>query len=276
MSFPPDLPKGNISGVYNYCFRWCERCPFNDRCSNYQLIEELEEEQPKKKGVKQVFRQIPLLFTDAITSLQDSCEAADYDWAEIKLQVDLEEVELSDLSMRELDQLARQFSLALLRWLGEYRKEEKPASWEEALVVVQWYGTLLSSKTHRAVSSLEEPWPDMPPDNSAEGITSDGNGSAKIALLAMARCLAALSVMLEEPGNYEEELLTFTLDVLRMQQALRFYYPYVSAFERVAFDEEEYQDEIEAYYDGHLPIDPFRDGPWTVRGSRAPQEEERR
>jgi cytochrome c-type biogenesis protein CcmE len=61
-----------------------------------------------------------------------------------------------------------------------------------------------------------------------------------------------------------------------MQQALRHFYPYANAFERVAFDEEDYQEEIEAYYEGHLPLDPFRDGPWTVVGSRAPQEEARR
>jgi len=26
-----------ISGIYNYCDRWCERCPFTARCLNYAL-----------------------------------------------------------------------------------------------------------------------------------------------------------------------------------------------------------------------------------------------
>lgn len=275
MSFPPEPSESNISGVYNYCFRWCERCPFTDRCSNYQLLDELDEQHHRKK-VKRVFERVPTLFTEALSSLKKSCERANYDWAAIKCDVEKNEVGVSEISLRELDQLSRQFTVALLRWVGEYRDQIKPAGWEDALEVLQWYGALLSSKTHRAVNSLEEPWPDLPADNSTEGITSDGNGSAKIALLAMARCLGALSVMLEEPGAFEEELLTFTLDILRMQQALRYFYPYANAFERVAFDEEEYQDEIEAYYEGYLPLDPFRDGPWTVIGSRAPQEEARR
>jgi hypothetical protein len=29
-----------ISGIYNYCDRWCERCPFTSRCMNFELSEE--------------------------------------------------------------------------------------------------------------------------------------------------------------------------------------------------------------------------------------------
>jgi len=28
-----------ISGIYNYCDRWCERCPFTSRCLNCELVE---------------------------------------------------------------------------------------------------------------------------------------------------------------------------------------------------------------------------------------------
>ena len=29
-----------ISGIYNYCDRWCERCPFTARCMNFALERE--------------------------------------------------------------------------------------------------------------------------------------------------------------------------------------------------------------------------------------------
>ena len=29
-----------ISGIYNYCDRWCERCPFTARCMNFAMGEE--------------------------------------------------------------------------------------------------------------------------------------------------------------------------------------------------------------------------------------------
>src|SRR5210317_2073689 len=32
-----DGNQEHISGIYNYCDRWCERCPFTSRCMNYAL-----------------------------------------------------------------------------------------------------------------------------------------------------------------------------------------------------------------------------------------------
>src|SRR5258706_14509263 len=32
----------HIPGVYNYCDRWCERCPLSTRCLNYEM--ELEDQ----------------------------------------------------------------------------------------------------------------------------------------------------------------------------------------------------------------------------------------
>ena len=29
-----------IPGIYNYCVRWCERCPFTSRCLNFEMSEE--------------------------------------------------------------------------------------------------------------------------------------------------------------------------------------------------------------------------------------------
>ena len=31
-----------ISGIYNYCDRWCERCAFTDRCLTYASSREME------------------------------------------------------------------------------------------------------------------------------------------------------------------------------------------------------------------------------------------
>jgi hypothetical protein len=32
--------KQHISGIYNYCDRWCERCTQTSRCLNYSVTEE--------------------------------------------------------------------------------------------------------------------------------------------------------------------------------------------------------------------------------------------
>jgi hypothetical protein len=33
-----------IEGIYNYCDRWCERCPFTARCLNYAQLQAMEDE----------------------------------------------------------------------------------------------------------------------------------------------------------------------------------------------------------------------------------------
>lgn len=33
-----------IEGIYNYCDRWCERCPFASRCLNYAQLQMMEDE----------------------------------------------------------------------------------------------------------------------------------------------------------------------------------------------------------------------------------------
>jgi hypothetical protein len=32
----------HITGIYNYCDRWCERCSFTARCLNYMLKDSVE------------------------------------------------------------------------------------------------------------------------------------------------------------------------------------------------------------------------------------------
>lgn len=39
-----------ISGIYNYCDRWCERCAFTLRCMNYAISEE-EFSDPDSKDI---------------------------------------------------------------------------------------------------------------------------------------------------------------------------------------------------------------------------------
>ncbi len=39
-----------ISGIYNYCDRWCERCPFTSRCLTY-AIDEKDIDDPASRDI---------------------------------------------------------------------------------------------------------------------------------------------------------------------------------------------------------------------------------
>jgi hypothetical protein len=266
----PEVPETNIAGVFNYCFRWCERCPFTNYCTNFQMLEEMGQEiDTDEKTVPRVIREISTHLNEVIEELEQHYENAGYDWEEIKCAVDAAQPTSSELTLKELSKVSRRFTIQLIKWSEQVADQPQPSSWEEPFQVLLWYGTLLAAKVNRAVNGLEEAEPNEAPENSSSNIQSDGNGSAKIALLAIARSLGALAVMLRNPLGHEEELLTFALDLLRLQQGLRFQYPYADAFECAGFDDPDYYEEMAEFYNGHLPIDPFRDGPWQVQGARA-------
>src|SRR5215510_147660 len=43
----PDL----ISGIYNYCDRWCERCPLTSRCLVYATEQEDDDDSPESHDI---------------------------------------------------------------------------------------------------------------------------------------------------------------------------------------------------------------------------------
>ena len=42
-----------ISGIHNYCDRWCERCPLTSRCLGY-AVEQQDAGDPVKKTVRRL------------------------------------------------------------------------------------------------------------------------------------------------------------------------------------------------------------------------------
>ena len=45
----------NIPGIYNYCDRWCERCPLSSRCLSYALEREGEDDAESRNMSNQKF-----------------------------------------------------------------------------------------------------------------------------------------------------------------------------------------------------------------------------
>jgi len=44
-----------VKGIYNYCDRWCERCPFTSRCLNCELVERKFGDLEEKDGLNAAF-----------------------------------------------------------------------------------------------------------------------------------------------------------------------------------------------------------------------------
>ena len=51
----PDRDEQFISGIHNYCDRWCERCAFTARCQTYALEGEQDERSGPAEGLNDAF-----------------------------------------------------------------------------------------------------------------------------------------------------------------------------------------------------------------------------
>jgi len=62
-----------ISGIYNYCDRWCERCNFTSRCLVYeQLPESSKSDDPAAHDLNGLFPHTPVGFARAINKSETS------------------------------------------------------------------------------------------------------------------------------------------------------------------------------------------------------------
>src|SRR5947207_11798105 len=72
----PDL----ISGIYNYCDRWCERCPLTSRCLVYATEQE-DEDSPVSRDVRNeaFWRKLGTIFEETREMIVQWAKETGYD-----------------------------------------------------------------------------------------------------------------------------------------------------------------------------------------------------
>src|SRR5712692_4047747 len=112
-----------ISGIYNYCDRWCEKCPFTARCRVYATEAadgDLDDPEVHDINNEKFWRKLESIFKAAHEKI-----AA---WAE-EAGVDLEALDDEDIAEHEqqekeadehqLSGLARQYAITVQEWFAE-------------------------------------------------------------------------------------------------------------------------------------------------------------
>jgi hypothetical protein len=111
---------------------------------------------------------------------------------------------------------------------------EKPAlKFADAWEVAQWYSVFISAKVHRSHFELEERLAD--PEDEYD-LMSDNLGSAKIALIAIDRSIAALSAMYSAMPENEDDYLKFLAMLSHMKKLMLETFPGAMDFKRPGFD----------------------------------------
>jgi hypothetical protein len=227
-----------IPGVYIYCDRRCERCPFTSRCLNFQELQACEDARADLPWTGSLAQS----FQVTLELLEAWCEREGVSFSEIMSQPDEppeEEVRTSEaLDADPLFELARGYGLAANKAIDAIREAPLAAAFVEeirdAIDTIAWHAYAIAAKTHRALahSGVERPPLEEHP------LQNDWNGSAKVARLNVATSREAWEKMLEAghaPPDSPIRRLVTLLDSIDAGLAARF--PRAMEFVRPGFDE---------------------------------------
>lgn len=230
--------KDLISGVHNYCDRWCERCQFTSRCGSFALSEGFTENQDKKDIENEKFwKDLHVIFEVTFEMLKEKAEV---------LGIDLNDLSDEDYSCEvvenEIVEMSKEYSLEILDWIKNNKKEldnlaekfsvineNEILQLNDAIEVTQWYSIFISAKIHRVFMDYG--------NDDEDEFEYDRLGSSKIAVIAIERSISALAYLLEKLPELEDDLLTFLASLSKLKRDLLIAFPKTMDFKRPGFDE---------------------------------------
>jgi hypothetical protein len=231
-----------ISGIYNYCDRWCERCPQTRRCLNFLLLEE-EFSDPETHDIRNeaFWRKL----SEILKETQELLRERGKEWG-IELETsdsmnDTESLWANDEAAENhvLCRAAKGYSKMVEDWFG--RREgfffetvslaNGGMDLEEAFEVIRWYQYFIAAKVTRAIRGEMEEKAER-----CDEVASDSDGSAKIALVAIDRSIGAWAVIPHYNHADAESVFEIISFLDHLRQAIEETFPRARSFLRPGFD----------------------------------------
>ncbi len=248
-----------ISGIYNYCDRWCERCAFTRRCMNYALGQEEEAGDSRSQDIENeaFWDKLHETFEATMEMIEEQAEEMDFDLDEEALEESIREHEevCEAAESQSFSRTARKYLSIVDDWFNANENlldnqrdgldflawtlvpgagpAGEAANLQDCLEVIRWYQPQICVKLHRAASGvIRAQSEDM------ESFQEDADGSAKVALIGIERSIAAWATVLRRFPDHEDAIFAMaTLNRLLRQVEQAF--PNARAFRRPGFDTEE-------------------------------------
>jgi len=263
-----------ISGIHNYCDRWCERCPFTSRCIVYateKADEDMDDPEVHDINNAKFWQKLESIFKEAGMMLAEWAEEAgvDLDAVEVEQEMERDRRERETVWKDELSLLAREYAQMVQRWFeeefsvepthddsGPVNSTEDDVSATEAIEVIRWYQFFIAAKLMRAIggsdraaqtedsANPEEPFADGEPyedeeydAEAADVVQSDANGSAKVALIAINRSESAWRLLHRSLPEKTDSIAPMLAALERLRLSSEATFPNAYDFMRPGFDE---------------------------------------
>jgi hypothetical protein len=228
-----DVQEGFIVGVYNYCDRWCERCPFTSRCRLFADV--AMHEAMSTSDLKPVADAPP--HPSDIRPPSKWLEEALADFDESKIP---EVPDPPPLPGRHaaIVRRAKQYAFGVFDWLQSSGFKES-TDVRDPMATVTHFSGLIASKIHRAMRGLNE-------DDGCRDFPPDFEGSARVALDGIERSCSAWK-NLSSQGRVESATATaFIADLDWLMREIDAVVPKARAFVRPGLDEPDEVRKLEA------------------------------
>jgi hypothetical protein len=246
-----------IPGIYNYCDKWCERCPFTARCSVFAMeADDTRSPGDRDPENEQFWKQLHGVLGSTLDLLREMAEEAGVDLDTLVSPEDEARTDqiLRDTKAHPLVTAATDYTMAVHKWfeaakgllqdkaeelnakarmdLPNSDPEAEGTDLQDATEVVRWYHTLISAKLRRAI---QQNLTDRPA--CLDGMPKDSDGSAKVALVCIDRSMAAWTRMRGHLPEQEDSMLDLLVALERLRRQTEQLFPEARAFARPGFDD---------------------------------------
>jgi len=245
-----------ITGIYNYCDRWCERCPFTARCMNFALSEEQFPHEESRDIQNQAFWQkLSETFQMTLELLEEMAVREGIDLDAVNVEDEVEQRQLNRVAARahKCCSMAKNYAEMVDDWFDSVRAEsddsedalnaeiqEEIASTDplgtgalcnEAMEVICWYQHQIYVKLMRAVEGSQ-----MEEDEPFDDFAKDSDGSAKVALIGIDRSIGAWGELRTCLFEYEDFILKTLAHLESLRRRVEETFPAAREFIRPGFD----------------------------------------
>jgi hypothetical protein len=247
-----------ISGIYNYCDRWCERCSFTSRCLTYAIdAEDNNDSASRDLNNKAFWERLHAIFQQTTKMLKELAEQMGIDLASLDKESLSESVshQIDEADNHESIRASRQYIQMTDEWfesefsLFEQKEDElnsllgigidetkihsEAQSIRDAVEVIRWYQHQIYVKLKRAFirdDFIDEEWRDA-------SLQSDSNGSAKVALIGIDRSIGAWGKLHEHFPERADSILDILVYLDRLRRRVEQLFPQARNFKRPGFDD---------------------------------------
>ena len=247
----------HIPGIYNYCDRWCERCPFTSRCLNIEMSEKKFGDLENTDLTNEVFWQrLGETFQETLGMLKEIALEKGIDLDEIEVEDDddfdrrfedpaivhlITHMAKSYITMMDdwFDTNVYIFGDDPPEWLAEAADDAQSGSDEDSISlidsveVLRWYQHQMYVKLRRALHSAH----DEARDEDLDEFPKDSDGSAKVSLIGMDRSISAWGKIIKYFPDEEDSILKIIAHLERLRRRTETEFPDARAFVRPGFDE---------------------------------------